>query len=380
MSVQSQTNAIPVTSKLMLIAVIALVIAALATVDRFLADAQQRSGERLARRAYVEGLHLLDSGRANEAVEAFRKAHALDRGNTDYEIELITALTAADKLDRAELLTKEVLERDPNDGRANLAAAHLMIKKARIADAESYYHRAVYGDWPSNSVAHRIAVRMELADFLASHRKGQELLAELLPLQEEAGKDPATVRHLAQLFLVAGAASRAADEYRVLIKQNPGDATAYAGLGQAELQNGEYRMAHEAFLAASARRSNDPSIRRELELASTLTALDPTSRKLTSSEKYRRSRQILDLARSDLQRCITSHPGPDSGDAGQLLTSADNLIASKMPASINNEMAEAVLSLAERLWQARVKVCGTATSPDEEPLRLIVERLAQQPQ
>ncbi len=380
MSTQSPASTVPVASKLALIAVVALVIAALATVDKFLADAQQRSGERLAHRAYVDGLRLLNSGKADEAVEAFRKAHALDRGNIDYEIDLITALTAAGKLDRAELLTKEVLERDPNDGRANLAAAHLMIKKGMMADAESYYHRAVYGEWPTDAPAHSRSVRMELADFLAARGKQQELLAELLPLQEEAGKDPATAEHLARLFLLAGSPSRAADEYRVLIKRNPGDAAAYAGLGQAELQSGEYRLAHEAFLAASARKPNDPSIRRELDLVSTLTALDPTSRKLTSIEKYRRSRQILDLARSDLQRCATDRPGTDSVDAAQLLNSAGNLATSKMPASINNEMAEGVLSLAEKLWQARIKICGAATSPDEQPLRLIVEKLAQQPQ
>ncbi|MFZ0594631.1 MAG: tetratricopeptide repeat protein [Bryobacteraceae bacterium] len=380
MSTQSPATTVPVTSKLALIAVIALVIAALSTIDKFLADAQQRSDQRLAHRSYVAGLRLLNAGKANEAVEAFRKAHALDRGNMDYEVDLITALTAAGKLDRAELLTKEVLERDPNDGRANLAAAHLMIKRGRIADAESYYHRAVYGDWPDNPAAHRVSVRMELADFLAAHGEGQELLAELLPLQEEAGKDPATLRHLARLFLVAGAPTRAADEYRVLIKQNHNDGAAYAGLGRAELQSGEYQLAHEAFLAAAARTPNDPSIRRELDLASTLEGLDPTSRKLTSTEKYRRSRQILDLARSDLQRCATSHAGTNSSDAGQLLASAGNLATSKMPATINNEMAEGVLSLAEKLWQARFKICGASASPDEEPLRLIVEKLARQPQ
>jgi tetratricopeptide (TPR) repeat protein len=377
MSTQTSAAARPVTSKIALIAAIALVIAALASVDKFLADAQQRSGQRLAHRAYDEGLNLLHSGKANEAVEAFRKAHALDRGNIDYEIDLITALTEADKLDRAEVLTNEVLERAPNDGRANLAAAHLMIKKGKMDDAESFYHRAVYGNWPSDAAAHSRAVRMELADFLAARGKQQELLAELLPVQEEAGKDPATAAHLAHLFLIAGSPSRAAEEYRVLIKHNPGDAAAYAGLGKTALQSGDYREAHDAFLAASARTPNDPSIRRQLELVSTLTALDPTLRKLTSTEKYRRSRKILELAQSDLERCAASHPESDAGETQQLLTSAATSLSSKMPASINNEMAEGVLSLAEKCWQARVKLCGPATSPDEEPLRLIVEKLGQ---
>jgi tetratricopeptide (TPR) repeat protein len=360
-----------------LVVVIALVIAGLATFDKFLATAQDVEVQRLAQRSYFAGLRFRHSGNTKEAVDAFSKAHALERRNTEYELELVDSLIAAGETEQPELLIHDVLEREPNDGRTNLLAAHLMIAEGKPVQAESYYHRAIYGDWPSDAVAHRVAVRMELVDFLAARGTHEELLAELLPLQEQAGKDPATELHLARLFLLAGSPSRAADEYRAVIKQNPKNVAAYVGLGEAELQLGEYHLAHRAFLTASNYSPGDASIRRRVELSDTLAALDPTSRKLTSMEKYRRSLRILNLARSDLDRCVTSNTALVSDETSRLLTSANEALTAKPPRAATNEIAENLLNLAEQTWQDRVKVCGADPSQDDEPLRLIMERLAQ---
>jgi len=361
--------------KLGIIVVVALVIAGLATVDRFLAGLQDAEVQRTARQSYREGLRLARNGKTGEAIEAFRKAHALERGNTEYELELIKVLTEAGKSDQAELLMREVLEREPNGGRANLLAAHVMLSKGNSDTAESYYHRAIYGEWPDNADAHRISVRMELADFLAARGKKQELLAELLPLQEQSGKDPAAERRIAQLFLAADSPSHAANEYRALIKQDPRDASAYTGLGDAELKRGDYRSARDAFLSAAARNPADPSIRYRVELSGTLNDLDPTARRLTSVEKYRRSLRILDLARSELDGCIAKHSVAASDKAQQFLTSANDVIKQKAPAAITNELAEHVLGLADETFQARVKLCGTPEGDD--PLRLIMQKVAQ---
>ena len=363
------------TQTLALVAIIALVIAGLATLDRFLANAQDVEVRRLAQRSYLDGMRFQLMGRSAEAVDALRKAHALERRNTEYELELVDSLIAADKPDPAERLIRDVLEREPNDGRANLLGARLMIEEGKTAEAESYYHRAIYGEWPGDAAARRVAVRMELVDYLAGRSRHQELLAELLPLQEQAGKDPATERHLAQLFLIAGSASRAAAGYRAAIKQNPKDSAAYAGLGEAELQLGDYGKAREAFLTVSTYKPDDPAIRRRLELSNTLAVLDPTYRKLTSMEKYRRSLRILDLASTGLKRCLANHHAADSEETQQLLESANQVLTSKPGKNITNETAENALGVAEKAWQVRIKICGTATSADEEALRLIVERL-----
>ncbi|HEY7307468.1 MAG TPA: tetratricopeptide repeat protein [Bryobacteraceae bacterium] len=377
MSGQSTATPPAVPPKLALIALIALVIAGLAALDRFLANAQDAEVRRLAEQSYLDGRRLRQEGKIVEAIEALRKAHALERRNTEHELELIDALIATRKADQAQFLVRDVLEREPNNGRANLLAAHLMIANGKAADAEFYYHRAVYGEWRGDAAASRVSVRMELADFLARRNKQQELLAELLPLQAEVSKNPAAELHLARLFLAAGSPSRAANEFRTIINQNATNATAYAGLGEAELSRGEYRLAHEAFLAAAAHKPDDPSIRRQLELSSMLIAVDPTPRKLTSTEKYRRSLQILNSARSGLERCAAKGPALKYDRVRELLTSANRVSSNKPRRGVTNEIAEEALSLAEEIWQTRIKICGEPVPADEQALRLVMQKLSQ---
>ncbi len=131
-----------------LIAIVVLVIAALTALDLFLSRTQQTELESAAQDFYRDGIQALKDGKANQAVELLRRAHALARRNGAYQLALIEALGAAGKIDEAEPLMTDILDREPNDGRANLIAARLSLKRGSTADAEAYYHRAIYGEWP----------------------------------------------------------------------------------------------------------------------------------------------------------------------------------------------------------------------------------------
>jgi tetratricopeptide (TPR) repeat protein len=216
---------------------------------------------------------------------------------------------------------------------------------------------------------------MELVDLLASKGQRQELLGELISLEAEAPEDAAMQRRLAKLFLTEGAPARAAGVYQALIAKNPGDRDAWAGLGEAELENGQYRDAHLAFFRAFLHSPNDASIRARLELLNTVTALDPTPRQLPTAEKYRRSLLILGMARASLEQCMARAPGTPSSATAQLLAEADAAAAKTPVARVTNELAEKALSAAEKLWRARAKECAPAAA-GEEPLRLIMEKLA----
>jgi tetratricopeptide (TPR) repeat protein len=271
----------------------------------------------------------------------------------------------------------ELMLREPDDGRANLSAARLALERGKTGDAISYYHRAIYGDWPQNAPTHRVAARMELVDVLVKTGRNRDLLAELLPLQEESKKDMTLQKALGHLFLLAGSPSRAAASYQALIDYNPKNADAYAGLGETYLEQGQYRDAHAAFFKALSYKPDDASIRSRLDLSTALTDLDPTPRRLASMEKYRRSLHILQLAYDDLNTCIAKHPGPPSAQTTQLLSSAQGALSNKPAANATNEISEGVLGTAEKIWQTRTASCDAAVSPKEEPLRLIVEKLAQ---
>jgi tetratricopeptide (TPR) repeat protein len=164
--------------------------------------------------------------------------------------------------------------------------------------------------------------------------------------------------------------------YRQMIKADPKDPANYVGLGEAELDLGDFRAARAAFSNAEERDGNDPAIRERLQLAHTLSNLDPTFRWLSAQEKYARSRRILGLATDDLQQCILNHSERATDEANQLVTVAQSELSAPAPKQPTNEMAEGALSLAETIWRARTSVCGTGTASDEEPLRLIMEKLA----
>ena len=363
--------------KIGLILIVIAVIGALAGLDTFLENAEQAELAGQARGAYIQGSRLLQEGKADEAVETLRRAHALERKNLVYELQLIAALTAAGKTSEAEPLMNEVLDAERNDGAANLVAARLRLKEGKTVDAEAYYHRAIYGQWPQDAAAHRIAARLELIDLLVAKNQKEDLLAELLPLEEEARGDPPVQMRVAHLFLIAGSPARAAEVYRDLLRKQPKNVEAYRGLGEAELEQGDYHAAHAAFKAAAAERPDNSVSRSKLQLASTLEGLDPTPRSLSSAEKYQRSLRILEWAQEDLEKCIqTQAAGPSSEQQG-LLERAESAMDNQRPTLASNELSEATLSLAQKIWQARLSTCGPATTPDEEPLRLIMSKLAQ---
>jgi tetratricopeptide (TPR) repeat protein len=201
------------------------------------------------------------------------------------------------------------------------------------------------------------------------------LLAELISLEAESGKDPEIQKRLAKLFLSVDSPGRAAAIYQTMVAKNPADVESYEGLGQAELEQGEYPAAHTAFEQASRRDPDSAAIRSHLQTLNTVVEIDPTVRRLTSEEKYRRSRRILEMASTGLRQCISDHLVGGSDELGKVLTAADAAAASKPPAHITNELAEGILNMAETLWRAQNRACGE-TDPRDEALALIMKKLA----
>jgi tetratricopeptide (TPR) repeat protein len=355
--------------------VIVVVVIGLAAVDQFLARVESAEMTSSAQRSYSTGARLLAEGNAGKAIDSLREAHALERQNPEYELQLITALTMAGKTADAEPLLTDILQREPNDARANLTAARLAIRKGNTAEAESYYHRAIYGAWSGDrspqSSSHRVSARMELVDLLARKNQKQELLAELISLQAETPANAEIQKRLGKLFLLAGAPARAADVYEALAGRDPTDIAAYEGIGEAELEQGHYAAARQAFFRAASRDPDNESVRAHLQTLDTVAELDPTVRQLTSAEKYSRSIRILKMARTALDQCVDNHPADETS---RLSITAAATIAAKTPPNVTNEIAEGVLSLAERLWRADRAACAGRPA-DQTALELIMNKL-----
>ena len=357
-----------------LVIVIGVIMTGLFAMDRFLAKLEHDEIRREASRLASDGDLLLAANRAKDAVAPYQRAHSLVRDDREYALGYAKALLTAGDLPRAQSTLREILDRRSNDARANLLMARTLIALNQTDDADSFYHRAIYGSWPDGATANQIRVRMELVDWLAKRQLKDELLAELVPLRPAAQHDKGMSRRIAQLFLVAGAPERSAAEYRALLTDHPDDAAAYQGLGQAELERGNYRAAERAFDQALRIDPSLPEIERRLRMIRAVIDLDPTPRRLSSGEKYRRSLQIVELCAEALRAC-TLKPAVDTPE--NLLQQAAQLRAKRVRETITNELSESRLSLAEDLWRARMSLCEAPPAQDD-PVSVIMKKLIAQ--
>ncbi|MGH7509121.1 MAG: tetratricopeptide repeat protein [Gemmatimonadales bacterium] len=349
-------------------------IAALLAVNTVLANMERAENRAEARYFFQEGVRLAEQGRRLEAVDRFRTAMSSERTNPLYQRALAAALLAAGKVADAEAVIADRLQRDPADAAASRIMAQALVRQGKWRPAVSYYHRAIHGNWDQDSVANRVAARFELVDLLARQDSKQELLAELLPLQHGVPADVATRRRIARLFIAAGSPSRAIEIFRAILRKDRSDADAYAGLGEAELERGNFRTARANFQAASRLAPNAPEIAAALALGDQVLSLDPTQRGLASEEQYRRSLALLELTWQAVQSCA---PASTQGPLQATVDSARTTASQRASAASRRLSVERNLDLAERLWQLRRTECPRPIGESERPMELVLERVAQ---
>lgn len=178
---------------------------------------------------------------------------------------------------------------------------------------------------------------------------------------------------LGRLFLLAGSPARAAEVYRGILQDAHANADAYAGLGEAEFERGEYRAAQRNFQLTLRLAPDDQAVRRRLDICNELLMLDPTRRGLGPVERFSRSLKLVELTLGETSRCIGQNPSPELQG---LLDEAAKALKAHVSAAHQSEVADSNLDLAEQLWQARKKECKSPPAADS-PLALVMARLAQ---
>jgi tetratricopeptide (TPR) repeat protein len=321
----------------------------------------------------AEGHQLMQGGRYAEAAERFKDAVSIERSNRDYLLALAGALQAAKNFPDAEDILNGLLQKDSTDGDANLAMARVQVGEMHIPEGISFYHRAIYGHWKTDTAQNRLKVRFELVSLLARQNDKQELLAELLPLQDEAPDDLETRKRIGQLFLSAGSPARAADVFQEVLSRDSRDAEVYAGLGEAEFARGNYQTAQTDFLQASRLKPDDKEVAKRLDLSEQILSLDPTRRGLSSKDRYQRSLKLVALALDRTKQCPVSSSPPALQD---LMDTAGKALNARLAESRQNAATESNLDLTEQLWQLG-KACASSTPASEDPLALVLAKIAQ---
>jgi tetratricopeptide (TPR) repeat protein len=356
-------------------ALILLAMAALFVVDLFLAGQERAERRSEARHFYIEGIRAAHAGKRSQAVDRFQSALSAERSNPLYQRSVAEAMLAEGKVAEARAEAAARLQQEPTDAAASLVVARALVREGSWREAVSYYHRAIYGQWDQNAAGNRMTSRFELIELLAKLGAQRELLAELLPLQDEAPADLMTRRRIAHLFLDAGAPSRAIEIYRDLLRRHKGDAESYAGLGEAELARGNYRSAQDDFAQAARLAPADSSISHRLALAQRVIGLDPTRRGLSGEERHRRSIELLRLTLQATESCL----GADSTRMNRaVLDSARAALTprGRMPIT-DRSTVDRNLDLAERLWDLRRERCPALPTEGESAVALVLERVEQ---
>ena len=358
---------------LLTFAVILVTILLLLGFDTGLARIDKRANSASALEEYKRGQSFFIAGKLDQAIDHYRAAATLDRDHSVYTVALAQAILAQGRASVAEQLLLPVLERDANDGPANLELARVLVKEGRPDEAKSYYHRAIFGMWQGpDAERNRTAGRYELIDLLAQSGDKQDLLSELLPLQDEAQNDSAR-RKVAHLFVVAGSPERASSMYRTILRQNPRDAEAYIGLADATLAMGNFNTARDHLDAALKVAPDDSVIKKRIALTDTVIAMDPGQRGLAIDEQLRRSKALVQRTITAARKCLDVS-SPDVAAA------LDSVTRSLVASAANVPRAQAIeenLSIAGTIWRMRGTRCSTEQKPDEEALRLIQEKIAQ---
>ena len=87
--------------------------------------------------------------------------------------------------------------------------------------------------------------------------------------------------------------------------KSPRDATAYAGLGDAQFDLGQYQAAHAAYRQAVRYDSRDLQSRTQLELVNDIVGLNPMVRGLSISNRLSRSRKLIERTLTELTFCTS---------------------------------------------------------------------------
>jgi Flp pilus assembly protein TadD len=350
-------------------AVILAAIVGLLLFDTALAKVDTTERKAFAAREFGTGQRLLAEEKVEKGIEHLRAATMLDGESSTYGVALAQAILADGRPKEAEQLLVPLLERNETDGATNLAMARVLAKEGRLEEAKSYYHRAIYGLWPGQPGRSRVAARFELIDVLARTNAKQELLAELLPIQDDSTNDTTQRKRIAHLFVVAGSPARAVVIFREILRRDPKDADAYVGLAEAALSLGDFATARADLIAAQKLMPEDSSsLQPRVALTDSVISLDPTQSGLSLPEQVRRSRNLLQMTLTSVRKCL----GVQAPQVAVALDSATLLLVSGRAAG-QAQSVEQNLSLSEQLWGLQRSRC--APEREDGAIALIHNRI-----
>jgi tetratricopeptide (TPR) repeat protein len=349
---------------------VSLLLACSFTLAAFVSSAYRNKRQSLGEHHYQLGQWNESHGDPERAVAEFRKALLYLPDDMQYRLSLASALLDVGRLNEAHAHLEQLAEEHPTDGPINLMLARVDLRQQKLQQALQYYERAVYEYWPAAQLPQRRQARWELVALLGRLGDRNSEIAELMQLYASAPADPSEKAKIGFRLLENGATSEASRVFRDLAHTSPRYADAFRGLGQIAFGSGDYMNAYRNFEHAVHLDPKDADSAEELKLTNAVIELDPALPRISTAERLRRSRNLLNRVLDDLEQCAEGRQVPDAV-ASHIATATKLLSArpgSKGDLTLDREDA------AQQLWKDRGQLCG-GTPVEDQAVETVLARI-----
>src|SRR3954468_542623 len=305
----------------------------------------------------------LAAGRVDKAIESLRKAALRDRYDRRYALALAQALDAANDTEAARATLLTLRETAPEGTRINLELARLAARRNDVAETLRFYRYALYAPWPSESDEARRLVRLEMIEFLLDHNRADTAVSELLALSTDLPDSPAAHTRVAQLFVRAGDAAHALEQFQHTLKAAPDDGAALAGAGHSAFQLGDFPLARTYLRRAPA---DAPDVKETREVVERVLSSDPLAARIGAAERRRRLLTDVEYARDRLAGCIAGRAESGATDEETELVHELDVWRGTLSkaAALDQDAIEAGVDLLERVERRVTEACGPPSAMD----------------
>jgi tetratricopeptide (TPR) repeat protein len=353
-----------------------LLLALLFTITAALARTYHAREEGLVSEWFQKGNADLADGKPTQAFEDFRNSLSYGPENTNVQLRLAEALLDDGRFTEARSYLVNLWDRAPGSGQVNLDLAHVSMQTGDLDQSIRYFRGAISGSWEKEPALQRRKVRLELFEFLLSHRQTNDAEAEIAGLAADNG---ALREENGRLFLRVGEPGRALAEFEAALQVNPRQSQWLADAGQVAFEDGDFLKA-EAYFSKADREDPSDEIHASLMLVRNVLGNDPFLAGLNDEEQARRTRRDFEQGFDRLRKCAGTRANDSSSDQSpsdmQLLTKEVQDLQKRINRGFlvkNPEMRNEAMQLVLQIEELASQVCGPATGLDQA-LMLIEKR------
>jgi len=331
---------------------------------------------------FAAGQEQMKDNNASAALSDFRNSLVYNPDDTQVQFQLAEALSEEGRNEEARSYLLGLLGQSPSDAPVNLALARIASTSGSEAEALRYYHGAIYGIWPSNLEENRLNTRLELCRFLVAEDDSASADSELIALESEIPRRNGVALHqqTGELFLRAGDANRALEEFRRTLEGPHPPSDAFRGAGLAAFRMGDYRVAERYLERADRAQKKQVDVETALETSRLILAWNPEAPRLTDAERRDRVRHDLTQVISRVELCAKASGVDLSGTAANQTAGpdhSDDLVtqyvqAETLQAKLSNrdlarhpDRLDAAINMIFELEATATQKCGEPTGLDE---------------